>query len=257
MTKPKSATSPPVLILYGLDTDGRPRAAVFNAAQADLATKAAESLELQVLRIETVEQIELARQLPSGEILAPGRGNVPVVRKELFDKLLALVPTPDSGPSQAAASAAEVDAVPSATTTDNSGPASKAPRRSSHRPLGPKLMSAIWCSPKTGTPKPAGSKPWSSNRSATTSSSLDSGIIPKKEPWFAAAISWRCWRQPDRQCPSAQKPPRPSTATWRPVAPSDPARCPPILCNPQFDQSVVLGGGGGRTLRRHQWRSPC
>ena len=127
MTKPKSATSPPILILYGLDTDGRPRAAVFNAAQADLATKAAESLELQVLRIETAEQIELARQVPSGEILAPGRGNVPVVRKELFDKLLALVPAPDSGPSQEAASAAEVDAVPSATTTDNSGPASKAP----------------------------------------------------------------------------------------------------------------------------------
>jgi hypothetical protein len=66
MTKPKSATSPPILILYGLDTDGRPRAAVFNATQADLATKAAESLELQVLRIETAEQIELARQVPSG-----------------------------------------------------------------------------------------------------------------------------------------------------------------------------------------------
>ncbi|MGA3342866.1 MAG: hypothetical protein ABSD11_20315 [Methylocella sp.] len=127
MTKPKSATSPPVLVLYGLDADGRPRAAAFNAVQADLAKKAAESLELQVLRIQTAEQLELARQVPSGEILAPGRGNVPVVRKELFDKLLALVPTPDSGPSQEAASAAEVDAVPSATTTDNSGPASKAP----------------------------------------------------------------------------------------------------------------------------------
>jgi hypothetical protein len=52
---------------------------------------------------------------------------VPVVRKELFDKLMALVPAPDSGPSQEAASAAKVDAVPSATTTDNSGPASKSP----------------------------------------------------------------------------------------------------------------------------------
>ena len=36
------------------------------------------------------------------------------------------MPTPDSNPSQEAASAGEVDAVPSATTTDNSGPASKA-----------------------------------------------------------------------------------------------------------------------------------
>ena len=159
MTKPKSATSPLILILYGLDTDGRPRAAVFNAAQADLAKKAAESLELQVLRIETAEQIELARQVPSGEILAPGRGTVPVVRKELFDKLLALVPAPS------AASQKRLPQLrrsmpqrlrPRRTIQD---PPAKRPRRSSHRPLGPKLMSAIWCSPKTGTPKPAGSKP--------------------------------------------------------------------------------------------------
>ena len=126
MTKPKSATSPPVLILYGLDTDGRPRAAGFNAAQADLAKKAAESLELQVLRIETAEQIELARQVPSGEISGArprerARGSQGAVRQA------AGLGPPDSGPSQAAASAAEVDAVPSATTTDNSGPASKAP----------------------------------------------------------------------------------------------------------------------------------
>jgi hypothetical protein len=65
--------------------------------------------------------------VPSGEILAPGRGHVPVVRKELFDKLLALVPAPDSGPSKEAASAAECPASAPVTTTDNSGPASKAP----------------------------------------------------------------------------------------------------------------------------------
>ena len=123
MTKPKSATSSPVLILYSLDTDGRPPAASFNATQTDL--------ELQVLRIETTEQIELARQLPSGEILAPSRGNMPVVRKELFDKLLALMLTPVSGPSKEAASAAEVDAATSVTTTDNSEPASKEPCDSS------------------------------------------------------------------------------------------------------------------------------
>ena len=126
MTKPKSA-SPPIVILYGLDADGRPRAAGFNAGQADLAKKAAESLELRVLRIETADQIELARQVPSGEILAPGRGHVPVVRKELFDKLLALAPAPDSGPSREAVSAAEVDAATAVSTTDNSEPASTAP----------------------------------------------------------------------------------------------------------------------------------
>ena len=92
MTKPKSATSPPILILYGLDTDGRPRAACVQCCSGRPCQEGSRKPELQVLRIETAEQIELARQVPSGEILAPGRGNVPVVRKELFDKLLALVP---------------------------------------------------------------------------------------------------------------------------------------------------------------------
>jgi hypothetical protein len=95
--------------------------------------KAAESLELQVLRIETAEQIELARQLPSGEIRVPGRGNMPVVRQELLDKLLALVPTPVSSPSKEAASATKVDAATSVTATDNSEPASKEPCRLANR----------------------------------------------------------------------------------------------------------------------------
>ena len=51
-----------------------------------------------------------------------------------------------------------------------------------------------------------------------TSSNFGSGIIPKKEPWFADAI-WRSCRWPDRQCPSAHEPPRPSTATWGESAP--------------------------------------
>ena len=83
MTKPKPETSPPALILYGHDTAGRRCAAGFNAAQADLAKKAAESLELQILRIETSTQIELAKELPSGQIFALRRGVLPLVRNEL------------------------------------------------------------------------------------------------------------------------------------------------------------------------------
>ena len=27
-----------------------------------------------------------------------------------------------------------------------------------------------------------------------------------KARWFAAAISWRCWRQPDQRCSTAHEP---------------------------------------------------
>ena len=45
MTKSKSETGRPLLIIYGLNAEARPRAAGFTAAQADLAKKAAQSLE--------------------------------------------------------------------------------------------------------------------------------------------------------------------------------------------------------------------
>jgi hypothetical protein len=126
-------------------------------------------------------------------------------------------------------------------------PPASSPGRSGHRPVGPKSMSATWCSSKTGNPKPAGTRQWSSRSLATTSSNSGSGIIPKKEPWSAAAISWRCCRQPDRQCPSAHEPPRsrqrPGARSRRAIRPLFPIPHS-IPCNRQFEQFGVLGGGG-------------
>ena len=93
-------------MLFGLDGQGRPLAATFAADQAALALKAATSLKLQTLKIETAEQTDLAKQLPVGSILAAGRATVPLVSKALFDKLLALRPTsanPPKGDAPAAA----------------------------------------------------------------------------------------------------------------------------------------------------------
>ena len=98
MTKPKSEASPPVLILYGLDANQQPRAAGFDAAQAGLAIKAAESLKLNVLRIETPAQIELARELPAGQILASGKGLVSSIRRDLYDKLVAVAKKGEQSP---------------------------------------------------------------------------------------------------------------------------------------------------------------
>jgi hypothetical protein len=93
MTDAKSHSTAPAIVLFGLDGQGRPLAASFAADQTALALKAATSLKLQTLKIEMAEQVELAKLLPVGAILAAGRATVPLVSKALFDKLLALRPT--------------------------------------------------------------------------------------------------------------------------------------------------------------------
>src|SRR5256885_14529250 len=98
--------SPTLHVLFGLDGQGRPLAATFVADHAALALKAATSLKLQTLRVETAEQTDLAKQLPVGSVLAAGRATVPVVSKALFDKLLALKPTSANPPRSDAPAAA-------------------------------------------------------------------------------------------------------------------------------------------------------
>jgi hypothetical protein len=131
MTKPKPPASPPVIVVYGRSVDMRPWAAGFGAAQADLAEKAAESLGLRALRIETADQVELARQLPSGQIHALHRGTLPAVSEELFRKLLEMWPSLDCDASEQPSSV-EDDAETAATVTDRSQQASAAaePKRS-------------------------------------------------------------------------------------------------------------------------------
>jgi hypothetical protein len=99
MTNAKSHPAAPAIVLFGLDGQGRPLAASFAADQTALALKAATSLKLQTLKIETAEQVDLAKRLPVGAILAAGRATVPLVSKALFDKLLALRPTSANPPS--------------------------------------------------------------------------------------------------------------------------------------------------------------
>ena len=197
MTKTTSQPAAPAIVLFGLDGQGRPLAASFAADQTALALKAAISLNLQTLKVETADQVDLAKQLPVGAIPAAGRATVPLVSKVLFDKLLALRPRRASRQAATCQPPLRPNHLPAPATSHS---------QSGHRPVGPKLRSATWCSSKTGTRNPAGSRPWSSNSLATTSSNSGSGIIPKKEPWCAAAISWRSCHPPKRQCLSAHEP---------------------------------------------------
>jgi hypothetical protein len=76
----------PVIVL-GFDEKSKPRAARFAAAHAPLATKAANLMGLAVCAI-TPAVADLSKKLPAGRVYANGKGFVPNIRKNLFDKLV-------------------------------------------------------------------------------------------------------------------------------------------------------------------------
>jgi hypothetical protein len=56
------------VVLFGVDQNGKPKAARFPEAQARLAAKAAKQLDLRVLTVATPAVAELAATLPVGSI---------------------------------------------------------------------------------------------------------------------------------------------------------------------------------------------
>jgi len=87
MTKQANGGAPDLIVL-GLGEAGRPQAARFPASQSDLATKAAKAMNLVVGKADGAALAELAEKLPTGRLYATGRGFVPPVRQNLYDKLV-------------------------------------------------------------------------------------------------------------------------------------------------------------------------
>jgi hypothetical protein len=93
MTKPaKTSTGPaetgPGVVLFGLDSSGKPRAARFGGHHAELAGKAAGHMGLNICALTTPELVEIAEKLPKGKMYANGRGFVPNIRRDLYAKLI-------------------------------------------------------------------------------------------------------------------------------------------------------------------------
>src|SRR5215210_523339 len=82
--------SDPCLVVFGRDEAGKPHASWFDAQSADLAIKAADLMNMRVLKIETEEQKALARQLAPGPVFASGRAFTPFARANLYSKLVEL-----------------------------------------------------------------------------------------------------------------------------------------------------------------------
>jgi hypothetical protein len=93
--KPKAPKSAPklsrVIVLFGLDEEGKPRAARFPDDDPALISKAAQALGLRVGIATKGPHFEIVQKLPIGRIYATGNGSVPKVAQDLYDQLNALV----------------------------------------------------------------------------------------------------------------------------------------------------------------------
>jgi hypothetical protein len=83
---------PSPLVLFGIDSRGKPKAARFGREHASLAIKAATQLQLNVLASNDPKVAEIAARLPVGRVHATGRTFVPFIRRDLYDKLVAAAP---------------------------------------------------------------------------------------------------------------------------------------------------------------------
>jgi hypothetical protein len=119
----------PVLVLFGCDEAGKPRAAAFTVSQVEAATAAAALMKMRTLRLVADEHRAFASQLARGRVFASGRAFTPYVRQEVYGRLVEIaggtaglsvaegdIPTSGQTPGHEQPSAAEPaqDVVPSA-----------------------------------------------------------------------------------------------------------------------------------------------
>src|SRR6516164_9016784 len=94
-TQLRSCPSP--LVLFGIDSHGKPKGARFGKEHASMASKAAAQLQLNVLATTDPKVAEIAARLPVGRVHATGRTFVPFIRRDLYDKLVAAAPNGNLG----------------------------------------------------------------------------------------------------------------------------------------------------------------
>jgi hypothetical protein len=90
---------PAPVVLFGIDSHGKPKGARFGKDHADLAIKAASQLQLRILAGNDPKIADLATRLPVGRVHATGRTFVPFIRRDLYDKLVAAAPNGNPHPT--------------------------------------------------------------------------------------------------------------------------------------------------------------
>jgi len=98
-TAEQSAASQ-TLIVLGFDEHQKPRGARFEGADANLVTKAAQLMDLNVYEPKTKELAELAKKLPIGRLYANGKAFVANIRQSLYSQIIVeLAPEPGAAVS--------------------------------------------------------------------------------------------------------------------------------------------------------------
>jgi len=93
----------PILVVFGIDGEGKPRASRFADRDAELATKAAAALGFRLVWVKKAGR-DIAEALPPGNVFARGNAFVRLVRQSVFEKLTAFIdggfaPPPEQGAS--------------------------------------------------------------------------------------------------------------------------------------------------------------
>jgi hypothetical protein len=151
---------PSPLVLFGIDSRGKPKAARFRKEHAGLAMKAATQLQLNVLASSDPKVAEIVARLPVGRVHVTGRTFVPFIRRDLT--------TSWSPPPRTAISI-------SRQPLQRAGQAAMLPGRGhpgrgrTFRAIGRRSVSAIWFSPKRRIRRTAGTKRLSSKLPTTCS----------------------------------------------------------------------------------------
>jgi hypothetical protein len=83
----------PIIVVLGIDVDGRAHASRFEERDAPFVERGAELMGFHVIRVarDNDELCDIAAKLPLGKIFATGRAFVPFVSRSAFDRLATMV----------------------------------------------------------------------------------------------------------------------------------------------------------------------
>jgi hypothetical protein len=81
-----------IIVVFGLNAEGRPHAARFEATEEVLATRAAQLMGYRLIKLTGADQLALAKGLPAGKIYQTGKSFAPLTKQGVYDELAKLTP---------------------------------------------------------------------------------------------------------------------------------------------------------------------